>query len=64
MAQRDRGLVVDGVEKRGTKDLDATAKGFALTHENVAHAFRDYVGEIAFVDACACVVTIMRAMGW
>lgn len=35
-----------GVDKRSTKDLDTTVRGFALTHENAERAFR----EIASVD--------------
>lgn len=35
-----------GVDRRGTKDLDVTVRGFALTHNNVARAF----GEIAAID--------------
>ena len=36
-----------GVDKRSTRDLDATVRGFPLTHENAERAFR----EIAAVDA-------------
>lgn len=36
-----------GVDKRGTKDLDTTVRGFPLTHENAEQAFR----EIAAVGA-------------
>lgn len=35
-----------GVDKRSTKDLDTTVRGFPLTHENAGKAFR----EIAAVD--------------
>ena len=35
-----------GVDRRGTKDLDVTVRGFALTHDNAARAF----GEIAAID--------------
>ena len=30
-----------GVDKRSTKDLDATVRGFPLTHENAERAFRE-----------------------
>ena len=30
-----------GVDKRSTKDLDTTVRGFALTHENAERAFRE-----------------------
>ena len=36
-----------GVDKRSTKDLDTTIRGFSLTHENAENAFR----EIAAIDA-------------
>ncbi|MBR1827912.1 MAG: nucleotidyl transferase AbiEii/AbiGii toxin family protein [Atopobiaceae bacterium] len=36
-----------GVDKRSTKDLDTTVRGFPLTHENAERAFR----EIAAVEA-------------
>lgn len=36
-----------GVDRRSTKDLDATVRGFPLTHENAERAFR----EIAAVEA-------------
>jgi predicted nucleotidyltransferase component of viral defense system len=36
-----------GVDRRSTKDLDTTVRGFPLTHENAARAFR----EIAAVEA-------------
>ncbi len=36
-----------GADKRSTKDLDATVKGFPLTHENAEMAFK----EIATIDA-------------
>lgn len=36
-----------GIERRTTKDLDTTVKGFALTHENATAVF----GEICSIDA-------------
>ena len=30
-----------GVDKRGTKDLDTTVRGFPLTHESAERAFRE-----------------------
>lgn len=30
-----------GVDRRSTKDLDATVRGFPLTHENAERAFRE-----------------------
>lgn len=32
-----------GVDKRSTKDLDATVRGFPLTHENAERAFRQII---------------------
>ena len=45
-----------GVDKRSTKDLDTTVRGFPLTHENAEHAFREIAAAFrslsAFVRMC------------
>lgn len=39
-----------GVDRRSTKDLDTTVRGFALTHENAERAFREIIAAEADDD--------------
>lgn len=36
-----------GVDRRSTKDLDATVRGFLLTHESAERAFREIAAVVA-----------------